>query len=130
MKVENCRNETPPKGRDESENRLQQKCFKWFSESFPELNGLMWHNYNNPRNKVQGAQLKTMGLVAGIPDLVFVGGGVPVFFELKTKTGRVSEVQREIHDKLREHGMDVHIIRDVEQFKALFFEVLTNAGLV
>ena len=119
MNLKNCRNETPPKGRGESENRLQQKCFKWFSESFPELNGLMWHNYNNPRNKVQGAQLKTMGLIAGVPDLVFVGNGVPVFFELKTKTGRVSEVQREIHAKLREHGMVVHIIRDVEEFKEI-----------
>lgn len=119
MNLKNCRNETPPKGRNESENTLQQKCFKWFSATYPDLHGLLWHNYNNPRNKVAGAQLKTMGLIAGVPDLIFVGHGVPTFFELKTKTGRVSGVQSEIHAKLNEHGMVVHIIRDVEEFKQI-----------
>lgn len=129
MNTDNCRNTTPPKGRDESENRLQQKCFKWFTQNYPELHGLLWHNYNNPRNKVAGAQLKTMGLIAGIPDLIFVGGGVPVFFELKTKTGRVSEAQKGIHKQLNAHNMDVHIIRDIEEFKTAFFESLERVGL-
>jgi len=122
--MENVRSQTPPKGRQQSETVLQQKCFIWFTEQFPELHGLLWHNYNNPRNAINGNQLKSMGLIAGIPDMSFAVEKELMYLELKTQTGRVSDVQQVIHEQLKTAGFDVEIIRDVDEFKRAIVDFL------
>ena len=73
---------------------------------------------NNPRSKITGAIEKAMGLTAGIPDLALYGNldGAPFagFMEVKTRTGRVSEAQRAMHDRLQDCGFRVAIVRSVE----------------
>jgi hypothetical protein len=72
---------------------------------------------NNPRSRIGGAIEKAMGLTAGLPDLVLYGNldGSPFagFFEVKTKTGRVSEAQRDMHDRLQSQGFRIAIVRSV-----------------
>ena len=46
-----------------TEAQFQTKCVSWFNDNFPELRGLLYHNYNNPRNAISGARLKAQGLV-------------------------------------------------------------------
>ena len=76
-----------------TEDRLQQDCFIWHSNTYPNKRGLLYHNFNNPRNAIQGAKLKTMGLVSGVADLTLLHKSKTYFFELKTTTGRQSKSQ-------------------------------------
>jgi hypothetical protein len=73
---------------------------------------------NNPRSKITGAIEKGMGLTAGFPDLGIYGDldGSPFagFLEVKTKTGRVSEAQRDMHDRLQDAGFRVAIVRSTD----------------
>ena len=109
-----------PKPKEQTESSLQSQCFKWFSNNFPELSGLLYHNYNNPRNAANGSRLRTMGLIKGIPDFTFaipdaLTGGI-LYFELKNKSGKLSAAQIQIHKQLIEAGHNVEIIRTRDEF--------------
>jgi hypothetical protein len=78
---------------------------------------------NNPRSKIAGAIEKSMGMVAGLPDLAIYGAlvtdkGDPFafagFMEVKTATGRLSEAQRDVHDRLRDCGFHVAVVRSTD----------------
>lgn len=52
-------------------------------------------NLNNPRNAIDGAKLKRMGLSAGRPDIEIIGpGGSVAVIEIKTPKGRLSPAQK------------------------------------
>jgi hypothetical protein len=74
---------------------------------------------NNPRSRIGGAIEKAMGLTAGLPDLALYGNldGQPFtgFFEVKTAKGRVSEAQRDMHDRLQDAGFRVAIVRSTDE---------------
>ena len=57
--------------------------------------------------------MKAEGVLAGIPDL-----HIPLlalFIEMKTPTGKVSPVQKAIHERLRADGQHVVVCRSVEE---------------
>ena len=54
--------------------------------------------------KARGAQLKAMGLAPGVPDLMFIHNGKTRWVELKSATGRVSDVQHETFCRLYTAG--------------------------
>ena len=57
---------------------------------------------------------------AGVPDrLVLLPGGRVVFVELKTETGRLSPLQKQVHDRLRSLGMDVRTLYGMDQVKGV-----------
>lgn len=58
---------------------------------------------------------------AGTPDLLVIGHGRLFWIEVKTLTGEVSKVQRDMHDFLRENGQHVFICRSVEDVKKCLF---------
>jgi len=72
---------------------------------------------NNPRSRITGAIEKAMGLTAGFPDLGLYGNldGLPFagFMEVKFGKGRVSEAQRDMHDRLQSQGFRIAIVRSV-----------------
>ena len=51
----------------------------------------------------------------GWPDLIAIKGGVVVFIEVKTPTGRVSELQQVTHRELAAHGAAVEVVRSLEE---------------
>ncbi len=56
----------------------------------------------------------------GWPDLtVIMPNGVVLFVELKTETGRLSELQKATHRKIADHHANVYTIRSVEAFEQL-----------
>ena len=66
--------------------------------------------------KVRGAQLKAMGLKAGVPDIYIAGpGGRTLWIELKTAQGRLSRVQGSIIGTLYLLGHQVEICRSVQE---------------
>jgi hypothetical protein len=56
------------------------------------------------------------GLGVGSPDLVAVPGGAFLGVELKTEAGRLSEDQERWHAAARAKGVDVIVVRSVEQW--------------
>ena len=52
---------------------------------------------------------------SGFPDLmVIMGHGKVLFIEVKTPTGKVSDIQLNMHDRLIVSGHDVMVARSVE----------------
>lgn len=71
-------------------------------------------------------QLKASGVVAGIPDLLFVWGGKMYAFEFKTDTGLLSTEQKKVHTVWAVQGVDVYIIRDEEAFIRLIHNIISK----
>ena len=76
-------------------------------------------NYNNPPNKIKGAQLKGMGLVAGVADMSYMSAKGLVYIELKTETGAQSKEQLIFEQVAKSLGYPYHIIRTLEEFQEL-----------
>jgi Holliday junction resolvase len=72
-----------------------------------------WLVMHIPNQSTRGRQ-RWAGLMPGAPDLVAVKRGRVVFLEVKTDRGRVSEKQAEVHDLLRLHGMEVRVVRGID----------------
>ena len=57
---------------------------------------------------------------SGIPDIVVTYKGRTVWIELKTGTGRLSDIQKWTIDKLIQQGSEVHVCRSLDEVRALF----------
>jgi len=64
--------------------------------------------------KARGAQLKRMGMLAGVPDWLVIWQGKSLFFELKAPGGRLSAQQIETHALLRCAGAFVTTVYRLE----------------
>ncbi|MDV7400602.1 VRR-NUC domain-containing protein, partial [Arthrospira platensis SPKY1] len=59
-----------------------------------------------------------MGLLAGVPDLLLLQAPGRLYaFELKTSTGRVSPEQAKLHHAWGGAGVEVQIIRSLDEFQ-------------
>ena len=100
-----------------SEIQIQANAFQEMYNHFPETRGLCFHVPNGgSRNAVEGMQLKAAGVIAGVPDIIFIWKGRAYGFEFKTESGELSKAQEKIHDKWREDGTPVFVIRSSEEF--------------
>ena len=52
----------------------------------------------------------------GIPDLMALKDGSTVFIEVKTETGKVSELQKYRHEQLKKQGFTVFVWNKFEEF--------------
>jgi hypothetical protein len=67
------------------------------------------------RSRVESAILKAIGTVAGVPDIICIFQGRCYALELKAARGRVTDVQRVVHERLREAGANVAVAHDIDQ---------------
>ena len=106
-----------------SEDIIQFQCYVWFHNTFPEKRGLFFSVPNGgSRNKKEANKLKATGVVAGIPDLIYMyknGYGI----EIKTEEGTLSEKQKEIHEIWKENGKTVYVCRSLEEFQVVITEI-------
>ena len=60
---------------------------------------------------------KAAGSVSGFPDLTVLmpGAGIVVFLEVKSAKGRVSPVQKALHERMALHGHQVAVVRSPEE---------------
>jgi hypothetical protein len=108
-----------------TEALLQQQCYIWFHNTYKEQRGRLYMNYNNPPNKIAGAKLKSMGLVAGVADLSYLSPKGFVYIELKTAGGRQSPKQKDFERMAISLGYSYYIIKSFEDFKKLILELNT-----
>lgn len=80
-----------------NEDQFQAATFQYIHNNYPMLRGFLFHVPNGGSRDIrEGAKLKAMGVIPGIPDLLCIR---PLFaLELKMPNGRVSPEQRKIHE--------------------------------
>lgn len=75
--------------------------------------------HNTPRNKIDGARLKAMGMVAGVSDMIYLRVNLsPLCLEFKTDTGRQSPDQVRWQSVAESLGCEYRIIRTFDEFKS------------
>lgn len=101
-----------------TEARLQQDIFTHHWNNFPQERKLLFMVYNNAVNNIQGAQLKSQGMIAGVSDLVYLNPvlGRPQFLELKIEGGRQSQSQKDWEALITTFGYEYHIVKSLEDF--------------
>lgn len=111
----------PPK-RAEAEFQLNKIVAQYFRVASPP--GMSWHSIPNggQRHTKVAQKLVATGLRAGVPDLLVIWRGHPIYIELKTPVGAVSAVQKQMHRELVESGADVLVLRSVEGVEAALRE--------
>jgi hypothetical protein len=67
------------------------------------------------RSAVEGAILKGMGVMPGAPDLLLWHAGRSFAIELKSETGRISEAQLAMLDRLRAAGVYVAVCHGIDR---------------
>ena len=76
-----------------------------------------WHHSPlEGKHKVQyRKKQKRLGAKKGFPDILIIWRGRAIFIELKTQKGRLSEAQKECHEKLTLSGALVITCRSFEE---------------
>lgn len=104
-----------------TESRIQQECFMWHWNAYPEDRKALYLNYQNPKDARHGAELKGMGLISGVADMTYLHrDGTVTYFEFKTPTGRQSEAQIAFQEVVERRGARYLIVRSLEEFKEFF----------
>jgi len=117
--------EQPKKRRRSSpEGKIQAECFAWFWNAYPEYRRLLFHVPNeNDRadsNAIQGAIRKSLGVVPGVADLLFLvarGGCHGLCVEMKDERGTQKPAQKEWQKLVEKQGYCYVICRSLESFK-------------
>jgi hypothetical protein len=124
----------PRKHRDNEESIMQRALVKWWQRNCarlgtPEILLMSIPNGGNGDAK-RGSIMKAEGQRKGAPDLLLAKGRIwrphptnctaardylGLFLELKTPTGRLSPEQEAFHQRLREQGYKVVVVRSLEE---------------
>ena len=105
---------------EQSEANIQQSCFAWFWNTYPNERGFLHANNNNSYNAIKGNQNKAMGVVAGVADLEYLAtDGRMVFIEMKTPAGVQDPKQKVFQIKVESRGSRYVVIRSLAEFKTL-----------
>ena len=103
-----------------TEHEIQVACVNYFRLRYPK--GLIYAIPNGgQRNVIVASKLKAEGVLSGVPDLhipMAKKGYNGLYIELKNgKTGKVSENQKTIMDKLQSEGYRCEVCRSFYEFK-------------
>lgn len=114
-----------------NEGRIQAECFAWFWNTYPQYRKLMFHVPNeNDRadsNIIQGAIRKSLGVVSGVADLLFLvprNGHHGLCIEMKDEKGTQKPAQREWQALVEAQGYKYCLCRSLAQFKSIIYEYL------
>lgn len=111
-----------------SEDNLTYRCYTWFNNTIhPDNRGRLFHVPNGGQRSVsEGNRLKAMGVVAGVPDFIFITKGAGIIgIELKVGKNPLSKEQVALHASWAKVGVKVYVVRDdIEEFKKIILEWL------
>ena len=69
-----------------------------------------WHTPNGgQRNKTEAARFVGLGVKSGVPDLIILSRGKTFGLELKAEKGRVTPIQKSVHEEMRAAGATVEV---------------------
>ena len=103
---------------NQPETKLQQDCFVWFNNQYPELRKTMWHVQNEgKRNRYEQSIIKSLGVVPGVADLNWLYKGQFYAIELKTPTGSQAPSQKQWQRVITEQGGIYTVVRSLDEFR-------------
>lgn len=110
------------------EHNLQVACVAWFRLQYPQYAKLLFAVPNGGyRNRIEAKRLKKEGVLAGVPDLIFLYRGLVYPIEMKTKNGKLGSNQKELHEFWNEHlQCNVFVCRSFDQFKEIINNIIVN----
>lgn len=106
---------------EKSEAKIQSEIFTFFWNNYclPSHlpRSLMFHVANENQHR---SNLKAIGLLSGVSDLIMVHRGLTYFIEVKTPDGRQSPTQKSFQMHVNSSLSTNHyiVIRSLDQFKA------------
>lgn len=106
-----------------SEDRIQYDIVRWLQDR--KIFFFSVPNDAGGRSVQAMARAKSMGLRAGVSDLVVVLPWRVIFMEVKTDDGKPSHLQDVFRDRITELGHRYEIVRSVEDVK----RVLTDYSI-
>lgn len=103
------------------ESDIQKNCVKWFRLQYPKLATLLFAVGNGgSRSKIEAAIMKGEGVTAGVSDLILLlhnSKHHALCIEMKTKTGRQQESQKEWQRIVEAAGNKYIVCRSFEDFQ-------------
>lgn len=113
-----------------SEDRIQQECYMWFWNTYPEYRGLLFAVPNGGgRSALEGKILKMTGVYAGVSDMLLMVDTETHCFELKTEIGRQSDKQHAWQRKVEREGFKYYLIRTLLDFQDIVIPIMKKVGL-
>ena len=104
----------------DEEHRLQCACVQWFRAQHPKYRHNLFAVPNGGRrDKVTGAKLKAEGVLAGVADLILLKSNAShgaLLIEMKTGSGKQSEVQGRWQRAIEKDGYKYVLCRSIEDF--------------
>lgn len=107
-----------------SEAKIQSDCVKWLWNSHPETRGLFFSVTNNSEHIGRAMQRKSVGLVSGVSDTIFLWDSKTYLIEFKTETGKQSSTQKRWEESVNKQGFQYFIIRSLEEFQRLMIHLM------
>lgn len=107
-----------------SESQIQAACVTWLWNTHPETRTLFFSVTNNSEHIARAMQRKSLGLISGVSDCLFIWRSTLYCFEFKTDKGRQSPAQIEWERKVTEQGINYYIIRSLDQFQHQINQIL------
>lgn len=106
-----------------TEAQLQQKIFQYYHNTFCTVGNNPQHIIfsvpNESSNAKEQVYKKSLGLIAGVSDLIIIRPDEVLFIEVKTETGRQSDKQKSFQSKIESLGFKYYLVRNLEQFKQI-----------
>lgn len=110
-----------------SEEKMQQDCFMWHWNTYPEERRMLFHVQNNMfGNAYRGSINKGIGVVKGISDMVLILSGAVVFIEMKLPSKTQQDEQKDFEYKCQQRGHVYLIIRSFTAFKYFITLIYRN----
>lgn len=76
--------------------------------------------HNNPKDAIEGAILRSIGMIKGVADMLYMKPGGPnVFLEVKGPGGRQQPEQKEFERTVKKWGHEYHIVTSYEEAAAV-----------
>lgn len=120
---------------DITHDRLQQECFIYFHNTYPELRKTLWHTANEfkrPKSMSvteharEMGRRKAIGVVSGVTDLLWYHKGILHCFDIKIGYDKLSNDQVEFIHAIETNGGKFYEINNKEQFIDVVTKVLST----
>ena len=119
-----------------SEDKLQQKCFLWFTNGYPQYrgllfsvpNGIVMQNEDGDRNWAMIKRFKQTGMYSGVSDLIFLFNRVCYLIEMKEPNGEGSQspAQKDWQRQVESQGFEYKLMNSFEEFKKFIIFVTSQ----
>lgn len=110
--------------RNHTEDRIHRYIADYLRVAAPEE--FFWSSIENRNNgKAEGGRRNERGCRTGVPDILTIYRGVPLFMEVKAPKGRLHDSQKALFPEIKQAGAAIAIVRSVDDV----FHALISAGV-